>query len=413
METLNIEKDINLHVIKSNKFKTTSICVIIRRNLNRKDVTYNAIIPNILKNGCSKYDTLKKINEKIESMFGAVFDASIIKKGEEQLIQFYIEVINKKDLIMEALDFLNEIILNPLVKDGGFFCNYVEIEKENLRKTINGKINDKREYAKIRCIEEMCKDEHFSIYGDGYEEDLSNINNKNIYEYYNKVLADSPIDFILIGDVNSENIKEYIKENFNFKRENIIKIPKSNFEFKYQETKEIKENLDIAQGKLCIGLRAGINPVNEDFYNLIVANEILGGGASSYLFLNLREKENLCYYINSVVYRFKSIILIQSGIDKNNFSKSIDLIKKEIENIKKGDFSDKDFENAKKGLIKKYEVIEDYPSSTIDFYISQYMLNDKDNLDDVKNKIKNVTKENAAKAIKDLFLDTIYFLERN
>lgn len=411
MNKIEIKDSVNVHIINSKKFETVSIGILLRRPLNKNEVTMNALIPNILKRGCKKYNTLKKINEKIEMMYGAVFNADIIKKGEEQLLEFYIDVINKKNIVYEALEFLFEVILNPLCENEMFDNNYVESEKENLKNEIKGRIDDKREYAKLKCFSLMCKDEPFGIYGDGYIEDLEKINNKNIYEHYLNILKTSPVEIIIIGNISDEEIISKIKTSFNIKRKKIIKIPETNYIFEKSDIKEEFEKLNVSQGKLCIGLRTNVNPVGDDFYKLMVANEIFGGNANSKLFLNVREKESLCYYINSVIYRFKTIILIQCGVESKDYNKTLKLIKDEIENMKKCNFSDEEFDNAIMSLNKKYCSIEDYQSSAMDFYLTQYMLNDKLTIKDVAEKIKSVKKEDICEIFKNVFIDTIYFLK--
>ncbi len=409
MNTINIQNGINLHIIPTEKFKTVSMAMLIRRPLNRDEVTINTLIPSLLKHGSNKYKTLGDVYKQTESMYGAIFDAVVLKKGEEQIIQLFIEVLNKDDLVYEAIDFLGEIALRNLVVDGEFDGALIAVEKENLKAIIASRINDKKEYAKLRCVEEMFKTEPFGLYGDGYAEDIDGL--CNIYAHYQSILKTSPIEFICIGAVDEQAVAEKLRHDFCIERGEIVQMPALNVSNTQGDAKTVFEQADISQGKLCMGLRTGISPVGDEFYALLVASEILGGGANSKLFVNVREKESLCYYINSFIYRFKMSIMIQSGVDEANYEKAVSLIQNEIRAIAEGNISDIEFDNAVQSIIKKLVSTVDYPSATMDYYLTQFILNDTNGIEDAVEKIKTVRKEDVQNSFQNIQTDTIYFLK--
>lgn len=409
----------NLHLIRSKKFKTTTICFLIRRGLNRDEVTANALIPNILKRGSMDYSSLQKVYEKTEDMYGAVFDAVVVKKGEEQLLQFFIEVVNedlsdtpKGDLVAEAFSFLNSIIFRPLVTEESFDEAIVNLEKENLRKIIRARVNDKKEYARLRVIEETCKDEAFGIYADGYLKDIDALNGNNLYEQYKKVIGSSAIEVVVIGNEEEDKLKKYLN-NFDLKTEKekmFLIRPLINPEKKNEHV--LFERMDISQSKLCVTLRTESSDVGSDYYALLLANEILGGGSNSKLFMNARERESLCYYISSALYRSKPLILIQAGIEAENFDKIIAIIKEEIDKLKNAAVKKEELDNAKQSLANKFKAIEDYASATMDFYLGQYLMNDTDTLEDLHKNIESVSLEEVSAQAKNLWIDTVYLLGR-
>lgn len=388
------------------------MCFLIRTKLSRDYVTVNALIPGILKSGCKKYDSRKKIFRKAEELYGAVFDAAVMKKGDEQIIEFYMEILDSDGLLKQALEFMKNIIVEPLVIDGGFNEQFVENEKVNLKNTIEGRINNKKEYARLRCIEEMFPDEPFGLYADGYTEDLKNINPKNCYEHYLELLNNSPIEFILIGNKEQNETEKLIKDVFkDLKNSNNTNFENIEVSAKNRTANTVTENADISQAKLCIGIETGLQNTGDDFYKLLVANEILGGGASSRLFLNVREKESLCYYIGSVLFRFKSFILCQAGIEADKLEKVLELIKAQIEDIKSGNVNKNELDTAVKGLIKKYSSISDYPASSMDFYLAQYMLSDKTDINGFADSLKKVSLEDVAETAQSFNIDTVYVLK--
>src|SRR5690554_3898573 len=87
------------------------------------------------------------------------------------------------------------------------------------------------------------------------------------------------------------------------------------------EIKEMEEEMDVNQGKLTLGYRTNVHYYDPLYPALMVYSSILGGGAHSKLFINVREKNSLCYYIFSRLEKYKSLMLISSGIEIQNFEK--------------------------------------------------------------------------------------------
>lgn len=408
-----VDNDINIKVINTSKFKTICIAILLRQSLQREHTTYNAILPKLLMMGCKKYKTIKDINIKIEEMSGAYIHSDILKKGDNQIIEFLVEFVEDKVKLDEVFEFLNEIILNPLVDEGGFNNEYFEKAKELTKEDINARENDKIKFAKDRCIELMCENEKFGILADGYIEDLeqNKIDRFKLYNHYNNILKTSEIDIMAIGNIKEDDMKNMTNKYFNIDNRHYEPI-KSEFYFKEKcEAKSIVEKFNITQGKLCMAFRTNIKPDSNDFIGLLVGNEILGGGSGSLLFNNVREKENLCYYINSFIYMFKGIVFVQSGVDFKNYEKTIQHIKDNVENIKNGEFNDSNLQLAINSLCKKYNSILDYNTSTIDYHYTNYLANVNFTIQEIIEKIKSVKKEHIKEAFKDIWLDTCYFMK--
>jgi predicted Zn-dependent peptidase len=415
IKKINLNDNINLTLIHSKKFKTNLVSVYIQRILDRDEVTKNALIPNMITNASNKYKTLRDISNKLENLYGASILADTSKRGERQVLNIKLVTTNEKYLeepiFTEAIEFLNEIINNPLIENNGFSEKYLKLEKQNLTERIKAKINDKGRFALERCFEEMCKDERFSISEQGYIEDIEAITGKDLYNHYKKILKTSPIDIVIEGDFDEEKVVGIIKEKFKFERENIINIPRENYKKQINSVKTIVDKMDITQGKLVMGYRTNIDFVDtKNYYALVVGCNILGGGPHSKMFINIREKESLCYYIYSSIEKYKSILFISSGIETQNYDKTTDLIRKQIESIIAGDISDEELENSKVALISSMRALTDSIGGLSDFKFAQDISKTNLSIEDMINYIDKVTKEEIVNVFKKLQLDTIYFL---
>lgn len=412
---INLGNNINLTLIKTEKFKSNLISLYVQRLLDKKETTKNALIPSIIASGSEKYPSARAISNKLDDLYGSSMGADAVKRGERQVLSFKIINISEKyldeNIFEEVVEFFNEVINNTLVVDGGFKEEYLNIEKENLRDKIQSIINDKKEYAQDKCIEAMCENEKYSISEFGYEDEIDNITSKDLYEHYRNILKTSPIDIVVEGDFDEDKVVDIISKNLKFEREDIIDISKEDFIKHVDEVKVVDEKMEITQGKLVMGYRANVDYVDNDkYYALVVGSNVLGGGPHSKLFVNVREKESLCYYIFSSIEKYKSIMLISSGIETKDYDKAVKLIKEQLESLKAGDISDEELENSKLALVNSMKSITDNIGGMSDFAFSQSMAKTNSEVEDIIYSIEKVTKKDIVEAVKDIELDTVYFL---
>ena len=416
---IEIKKGIKLNILQTNKFKTNLIAIMLTTKLDRENVTKNALIPAVLKRGTKTLKTEEEINKKLEEMYGASLDCGLDKTGDNQVLKFYIETVNdeflpqnSEDMLKKSLEQIFEFVFNPYLENDGFKKEYVEQEKENLKQIIEGKIDNKARYALDRCIEEMYKNQPYGLYKYGYIEDMENINEKNLYEHYKKLISNCKIDIFVSGIVDEE-IENIIKEN-----ENIKKLQDRNPEYnkikislkKSEKENVVQESMEVTQGKLIIGMDLDVD--NEDLrYDIMIYNSIFGGSANSKLFQNVREKASLAYTASSSYYRFKNNIFINCGIEIKNYDKALEIIKQQIEDMKKGDFTEEEVENAKKGIIASIKIIDDEQDTEITYFFSQELSNSKCSVEQYMDNIKTVTKEKVIDIANKVSINTVYFLK--
>ena len=412
-----IKNGIKLHEIKTEKFKTNLIAVFLSMPITREDVTKNSLLSAVLRRGSKNMPTLAQISQEMEEMYGASFDCGLDKTGDNHILKFYIETINDKflpqndeNILKKSIDKLFEIIFNPLVENNSFKEEYVKQEKKNIKRIIEGKVDNKARYAFDRCIEEMYNGKPYGLYKYGYVEDLDLITAQNLYEYYKKMISKCKIDIFVSGDI--EDSIQIVEQNENMQklqsREPKYEINKIEFKEKVEE-KEIKEEMDVVQGKIVIGLDLNLDS-EEQKYNTMVYNAILGGTANSKMFQEVREKASLAYTASSSYIRYKSNIFIRCGIEIKNYEKAMEIIRKQLEDMKNGIFTDEDIENAKKGIISGIKSIDDEQDTEITYFLGQELTDSKISLEQYIEKIQKVTKQDIVNVANSININTIYFL---
>lgn len=417
-KTINLGKGINLTLIPEEKFKSNLVSIYIQRILDRDELTMNALLPSIIKSGSEKYPSAREMSYHQDDLYGVSIGADSSKRGESQVITFKIistdEEYLDEQIFKKVVKYLDEVVNHPLVIDGGFKEEYVAIEKENLKNRIESIINDKGRYAVERAREEMFKNEKYGISDLGYLADIDKITAKGLYEHYVNIMKTSPIDIVVEGNFDEDEIVEIISNGFDFHRENIIEIPRADFIKKVDEIKVIKEEMDITQGKLVMGYRCNVDYKDEfKYYSLFVGSNVLGGGPHSKLFVNVREKESLCYYIYSSLEKYKTSMFISSGIESENYDKTVELIGEQLKSLKEGKISDEELLNSKSAIISSLKTIKDSLGGSSDFYFSQSMGGTNTTVEKIIEMIEKVTVSDIVEAFKNIELDTIYFLSNN
>lgn len=420
-EKQEIKPGITLHQIETENYKTNLYSIFIATPLKRENVTLDALISAVLRMGTKNLPSQEQISKKLEMMYGASFNCGIEKTGDNHILKFYLEALSEEflpkpeELIKESLNILLDLAFNPYTENGAFKAEYVEGEKQNLKQIIEAKIDNKDKYAYDRCTEEMFKDKPYGLYKYGYVEDLENITPESLYKYYKELINTSKIDIFCSGRLKNKNVKEIIEQNDNIqnlieRKPNYIINNEATEKKENVEEKAVTESMQITQGKLVIGLDVNETAENSRFI-ASVYNAILGGGANSKLFQNVREKNSLAYTASSSYIRVKNAIFIRCGIEIENYQKALDTIKEQLEDMKNGNFSEEDIQNSKELLLASIEGITEEQDVEITYYYGQELADRFVNVSEYAEKIKEVTKEQIVNLAQTVTINTIYFLK--
>ncbi len=416
-----IKQGITLHQIHTENFKTNLYAVFLAIPLERNKVTQDALTGAVLRRGTNNLQTQEQISKELENMYGASFDCGIEKTGDNHILKFYLETLSEEflpepeELTQKSLSILFDIIFNPLTVNGAFKPEYVEGEKKNLKQIIEAKIDNKAKYAYDRCIEEMFKNKPYGLYKFGYVEDLEKITPENLYKHYQDLIASCKIDIFCSGRFNEQELAETIKENENIKK---LEGRKPQYVINNEATEQkepvkeniIEESMQVTQGKLVLGLDIQDTKDNSRFI-ASVYNAILGGGANSKLFQNVREKQSLAYTAGSSYLRTKNAIFVRCGIEIQNYQKALDTIKEQLEDMKNGNFSEEDLENAKKIMLATIESVTEEQDTEMTYYYGQELSDRFVSVEDYKKYISEVSKEQIIELAKTIQVNTVYFLK--
>ena len=415
-DIVNFKKGITFYFLNDSKFKTASLKISFVRPLLKSEVTLNSLIPAIIRRGSEKHPDTKELNIYLDYLCGAEFTSGVRKKGENQLITFSYKTVSDKFFkeekpFLQLIDLMEETLFNPLVADNGFKKEYVDREKENLDQMIKSVVNDKREYAKKRLIESMYDNCPYGLFEYGYSDDLKNINETNLFKHYLKVISESEIKVFVSGNFDKNEVLQKLTEIFGNKEVTPICVTfpeKDSYKEKYDI---ITEEDDVTQGKLVIGFKTNVTTDSSLYFPMLVANNLFGGSVHSKLFTVVREKMSLAYYAGSSFSAFKGFIMANCGIETNNFDITLKEVINQLDQMKKGYFTEEELSFSILSLSSSYKSVTDSMASMEDFYVAQTLLPKGYTLEECIEGISKVTKEDVVKASNEIVPDTVFFLK--
>ena len=417
MQKIKINDNISLNFISMTKLKTTSLGVYIHRPLNKKEASYNALLPLVLKSASREYKSREEVAQALDDLYGATMGAATLKLGEDHIIYFDAETISDKytpegdKLLSGLLKLLMSIVFNPKADNGAFDEKIVEQEKKNAIDKIEAFINDKRQYASLRCQAETARGTDFAVMRYGDKDIIEKITPTTLYDYYKSIITSSVIDIYICGEADLDKMAETVKEfvsQLEFTKASITKTEILRREI--SEINEITEKMDVTQGKLSMGFLTNTKPGDADSAALTVFNSLFGAGAHSKLFNNVREKLSLAYYASSQLEKYKGMLIVNAGIEFENFEKAYKEVLEQLNEIKNGNISEHEFAASILTIENMCNSYYDDQRALATFYVSESVAGTNRTLEEYLAKIKKVTVDDVKRVANKLELDTVYFL---
>ncbi|MBD2845224.1 insulinase family protein [Paenibacillus sp. IB182496] len=408
---------IRLHVWPTKRFKTFAVSLYAGIPLDENTVTATALTPFVLRRGTARTPETIAFRERLDEMYGAGFGFDVYKRGDAQIVQFRLDVIHDQfvssqaSLLSAALELLGEVTTDPARDKRGYFLDkYVDAEKNTLQKKLEAIINDKMRYAAERCLEEMCKDEPYRLHPLGQRKDLDALDSASLYAAYRKWLGEACFDLYVVGDTTLEQVQALAAKAFGAGEGQPGRYAFPQLESAGKAPKSIVEEMDVAQGKLNMGLRTHTHYADDDYPAMLMYNGILGGYAHSKLFLNVREKASLAYYAASRLDGHKGLCTIQSGIEFQNYDQASAIIQQQLEAMRQGNLSELEVAQTKAMLTGQLRESQDSAFETIAFDFNTVLSGRNRTAEALIAEIEAVSPSDIVQAASKVELDTIYFL---
>ena len=405
---------IYLTYLPARKFKTSLLSAQFVTPLRQETAAAYAVLPAILRRGTVRDPDLGALAARLDRLYGASVDYTVRKQGENQCVGFVASFIDDsflpdgEQLLEPVAELVGELLCDPVTERGRFVSSYFDSERTNLVDAIRSQMNDKREYAYARLLQEMCSGEAYGLSRLGDEESAQRLQMPKLHALYGELLSTARLELIYSGSADLERVERALSAALApLPRDGIRDIAMAAPHRARAEVKQVEEAMDVTQGKLSMGFACG----SDDYAAMLMGNTLFGGSSNSRLFLNVREKLSLCYYASSAYHRQKRLITVSSGIEFQNYQKAYDEIMAQLGAVQRGELEDWELEGARSTLLNAYASMGDSQGKLENFYLGQAATGQEDTPELLAEQVRQVTAERIFDAMKTVSLDTVYFLK--
>ena len=406
---------VSLTYLPARKFKTGLLSAHFLTPLDRGSAGVRALLPAVLRRGTVGSPDMGAISARLDRLYGAELDYTVRKKGECQCVGFVGSFIDDayalggEKLLEPVAELLGEMILEPVTRGGRFLPDYVESERDNLADAIRSIRNDKRDWADLRLLQELCAGEAYGVSRLGDEKSVEKTSPQKLYAEYRRLVSSAPMELFYCGSAELSRVEDALLNALSsLPRQGVQAVPVTERHRPRQEAKVVREGMDVTQGKLGMGFSCA----SDDESALLLGNLLFGGSSNSKLFLNVREKLSLCYYASSLYHRQKGLITVSSGVEFSDFQPAYEEILAQLQALRQGQLEPWELDAAKGVLRSAYAAMEDSQGRLENFYLGQAIEGRNDSPEDLSREMEETSAERIFRAMETVSLDTVYYLER-
>lgn len=365
--------DTELYCIRTDRFKTEKLMLRYLLPLDAEKQQMNLLLTEVLKMGTQRYPSKRALNQRMDDLYSTDVVPFRRRMGDMYRFGFCADFLGARfvgggnGLLPDALELMSEMWKNPLTENGLLRERVLAREKEALCDAIRSEKTSPSFYAKEKCKNLLCKGEPWSLSHLGTEADVAIVTPENLTAYHQSILQNEKPVFWYMGAMEPAAVAELIAKH----------LPNSVGTVRPYQTIVSKgegeavlatEDLDVNQGKLCIGFRSDIAVGHPLDPALVLLNEIYGGSPSSKLFVNVREKRSLCYHCSSGLDAYKGVLFARSGMHPENRAVTEEAMQAELAAIAAGNVTENELNVAKRGMDFQYRRVNDQPGALIDYY---------------------------------------------
>lgn len=408
-----------LHLAPTRKFKTVTLKLFARCDLEGGVATEVAALPFVLRRGTAKVPSLRGLSRALEELYGASLDPNLDKVGEEQVLSFTLRLLGDRflpegeSILERGVQLLHDLLWDPVRDDAGNLREEeVSQELEKIRRRIEALIDDKGAYASERCVWHMCQDEPYSVFEFGSLDDLPSLDGARLDARRRALVERAPLDIYAVGAFDADRLEAIVRKAFSGARHEQTKLRGTTPNPAPRPAKDIVERIGaLKQSKLVIGLRAPVLGSGPKFWDLLLMIGVLGGFPHSKLFRNVREAEGLAYNASASLEQFKGLVFLYAGIEPENAERAREACLEQLEAIKRGEITSEELESTQAAFRQAYRGVLDLPGGLINFDYLSGLRGQKLLAPEAIAAVDAVTVEGVQAAAQSLWLDTVYLLE--
>ncbi len=372
-----IAPGVHLNTIPADKFNRCRISLHFRFPASKEKATNHAVLPLVLERGYADCPDMTQLSRKLARLYGAALSVETSMQGASRILSISITGIKDQyalageNLTAEYAAIALGVAFDPYFENGCFSEEAVTIEKDTLARQLQSEINDKRLYCVRQARRKFFGDSPAGVERDGYLADLPAVTPKTLTEAYQELLQTAQLDVICLGadqSVVCDMILQKLQKIDRKPAELTLRMA-----MPAQEVQRFEEKLDLVQAKLCMLFTWNQCVEPEQMNAFRLAMSLYGGSVTSRLFLNVREKQSLCYYCGSRFVSPTAFMMVDSGVEPANAQKAEAAILHELNQLITGPITKEELEDCRRGILSGMASVGDSLASLENWYYNEIL----------------------------------------
>ncbi len=414
MVKTNICEGVNFGSVMDDRFKIGRLSVSLYVPLRHETAAANALLSQLLTRSCRQFPDFTSMNRHLDDLYGANLYSFDTVNGPVQKINLTAVGLDDRycfqgDTVSDKLaHLLCTVLFEPHMPDGLFPQEDFEQEQRQLLEDIDAEFSDKRYYGTKRCIEIMCQNEPIAIGSHGSRKEVAALTREDLSRAWDTLLKTARVEIMMLGGADPELAFSRFCTHFASSPRKVT-LPRGTA-VQPGEVRRVVETDELAQSKLFLGFRGAVAYDARDRLANTLMALILGGLPTSKLFLNVREKNSLCYYCAASMDNPNGILMVDSGVETENIERAEEAIMEQVDLLKKGLISHDELEQARLAYRNALLSACDSLSTLESFYQSNVVYDSALSPSGMAELLESITKEEIVEKASHIALDTVYAL---
>ena len=415
MKRENLAPGVFLNTLDAQKFNRCRITIRFQYPACRETATASAVLPLVLERCCEDYPDMTLLSRRLAKLYGADLSVDNSTNGANRVLTVSVTGIKDEfalegeDLTAEYADLVFGVAFRPYLVNGLFDEEAVAIERGKLRQQLQAEVNDKRLYCVRQARRRFFGDSLAGVERDGYLEEVDGVTPQLLTQVYEEMLCRASIEVTAIG-AKDETVRRLLLAALEGRKRD-CQAPLPGLFMPRRQPDHQVETMDMVQAKLCLLFTAGRCTGAQEIAASRLAMALYGGSVTSRLFLNVREKQSLCYYCSSSYTSVTGCMMVDSGVEPANARKAEAAILKELAQLCDGPITDEEMEDCRRGLLSSLESVEDSLSGLEGWYFAEIARGGPVSTPaQARAALEQVTKEQVRQVLRQFTLSVSYLL---
>lgn len=415
MKRENLAPGVFLNTLDAQKFNRCRITIRFQYPACRETATASAVLPLVLERCCADYPDMTLLSRRLAKLYGADLSVDNSTNGANRVLTVSVTGIKDEfalegeDLTAEYADLVFGVAFRPYLVNGRFDEEALAIERGKLRQQLQAEVNDKRLYCVRQARRRFFGDSLAGVERDGYLEEVDGVTPQLLTQVYEEMLCRASIEVTAIG-AKDETVRRLLLVALEGRKRD-WQAPLPGLFMPRRQPDHQVETMDMVQAKLCLLFTAGRCTGAQEIAASRLAMALYGGSVTSRLFLNVREKQSLCYYCSSSYTSVTGCMMVDSGVEPANARKAEAAILKELAQLCDGPITDEEMEDCRRGLLSSLESVEDSLSGLEGWYFAEIARGGPVSTPaQARAALEQVTKEQVRQVLRQFTLSVSYLL---